>query len=85
MGFNIEYSDEAVLQLEKLDKTVVKRMMKKLDSLQENPKLFSKRLKGRLEYKVRVGDYRIIVGIDERKQIVFVHTLGHRKDIYEKS
>jgi mRNA interferase RelE/StbE len=40
------------------------------------------RLKGRSEYRLRVGDYRIIYEFDQEKNIVYLLTLGHRREVY---
>jgi mRNA interferase RelE/StbE len=33
-------------------------------------------------FRLRVGDYRVIYQFDARKNIVYVITLGHRREIY---
>jgi mRNA-degrading endonuclease RelE of RelBE toxin-antitoxin system len=40
------------------------------------------RLKGRSEYRLRSGDYRIIYEFDQQKNILYLVTLGHRREIY---
>ena len=40
------------------------------------------RLKGRSEYRLRVGDYRIIYEFDLQKNILYLVTLGHRREVY---
>ena len=40
------------------------------------------RLKGRSEYRLRAGDYRIIYEFDQQKNILCLVTLGHRRDVY---
>jgi len=40
------------------------------------------RLQGRSEYRLRVGDYRIIYEFDQQKNILYLVTLGHRRDVY---
>lgn len=40
------------------------------------------RLKGRSEYRLRVGDYRIIYEFDQRKNILYLVALGHRREVY---
>lgn len=42
-----------------------------------------KKLKGRLAYRIRVADYRIIYEIQDKILLVDVIDMGHRKDIYE--
>lgn len=84
LAFTASYSTEAVIQLERLDGKVARRIIKKIDSTLDNPRLFFKRLSGRREYKLRVGDYRVIADVDEEKKTILVRSLGHRRDIYEK-
>ena len=40
------------------------------------------RLKGSQNFRLRVGDYRVIYQFDVRRNIVFLATLGHRREIY---
>ncbi len=83
VDFAVEYSAEALLQLESLDKTVAKRIIKKIDNARNNPRHFFKGLTGRPECKLRVGDYRAIANLDESKRTIFIRTMGHRKNIYK--
>lgn len=58
--------------------------VKQLYDLAENPRPQGcKKLKGRLGYRVRVGDYRIIYEIFDTILVIEVIDLGHRKDIYD--
>ena len=40
------------------------------------------RLQGRPEFRLRVGDYRIIYGFDVQRNEVLLVTLGHRREVY---
>lgn len=48
----------------------------------ENIKLL--KLKGDLSsfYKLRVGDYRVFYQVLEEEQVIIVHKIGHRSEIY---
>ncbi len=83
LNFKIKYSEEALEQLKKLDNSVAKRILDKLDSTIENPMHFFERLVGREDYKFRIGDYRVIAKILHNEKIIFVWSLGHRKNIYK--
>ncbi len=37
---------------------------------------------GRSEYRLRVGDYRIIYDFDRARNIIDLLALGHRSEIY---
>jgi len=43
----------------------------------------SRRLRGRPEFRVRVGDYRILYTVHDDVLTVVVITLGHRRDVYD--
>ncbi|MCA1716733.1 MAG: type II toxin-antitoxin system RelE/ParE family toxin [Actinobacteria bacterium] len=40
------------------------------------------KLKGREEWRIRVGDYRIVYGIDDEQRIVEVLNVAHRRDVF---
>lgn len=40
------------------------------------------KLRNRSEYRVRVGDYRIIYEVEESTVLILVLAIGHRRDIY---
>lgn len=82
IAFKIQYSTEATIQLKKLESKVAKRIIKKVESAQENPHTIFRGLSGRNEYKLRVGDYRVIADIDETNHVIFIMSLGHRKNIH---
>jgi mRNA interferase RelE/StbE len=44
-----------------------------------------KRLEGRPEFKLRVGDYRVLYEFDVGRGRVYLHYVGHRRDIYKRS
>jgi len=35
-------------------------------------------------HRVRVGDYRIIYGIDRTAKLVTIHHVRHRRDVYRR-
>jgi mRNA interferase RelE/StbE len=39
-------------------------------------------LKGRSEFRLRAGDYRVIYEFDQSQNILYLLTLGHRREIY---
>ena len=43
------------------------------------------RLKGRSEFRLRVGDFRVIYEFDPARNELYLITLGHRRDIYRFS
>lgn len=43
------------------------------------------RLRGRPERKLRVGDYRVLYEFDLRLGRIYLHYVGHRREIYKQS
>jgi mRNA interferase RelE/StbE len=82
--FRAEYSAESISVLERLDKVSSSRIIRKIDSILDNPSRYIERLSGRPEFKLRIGDYRAILDLDEGQRILFVRSIGHRRNIYSK-
>jgi mRNA interferase RelE/StbE len=52
-------------------------------SLTENPRPPGcRRLKDSPDWRVRVGDHRIVYGIDYEQRIVKILNIAHRRDVY---
>ncbi len=81
--FDVEYSEEALFQLRRLDIPIAKRIIQKVETTRTDPYRFFVRLVGRTEYKLRVGDYRVIADIEENRRVIVIRSLGHRKNIYK--
>ena len=87
MDWKIEYSPDAIRQLNKLDQPIRRKLFRYLEEhIQgcKNPRHFGAALVANLSgfWRYRVGDYRIICEIQEEKVIVLVLTIGHRREIY---
>ena len=41
------------------------------------------RLKGSAEFRLRVGDYRVIYQFDLQRNVIFLIAVGHRREIYK--
>jgi mRNA interferase RelE/StbE len=82
--FTVIYDEEALQNLEKLEKKIRKRIFEKIFSTKENPFHYFERLTGRSEYKLRVGDYRVMAEIDEKAKRISILFIDHRKNIYKK-
>ncbi len=64
--------------------TVNNKILRAILNLKNNPRpIGSKKLKGNSEnWRIRVGNYRIVYSIDDKISIVDIRKVGHRKDIY---
>jgi mRNA interferase RelE/StbE len=60
--------------------------MKQIDELANDP-LPRKAIKlerGNDLYRVRVGDYSLIYGVDQAAKLVTIHYVRHRRDVYRR-
>ena len=71
--------------LPSIPKSDVVKIVKRIQSLAENPfPEGATRLKGREEWRIRQGDYRILYTVEHDIVTVFVVKVGHRREIYRK-
>lgn len=85
MSYQVFVKPAAQRQLKKLTLAVQKDLIALIESLSDEPRPSGcKKLKQRQnQYRVRLGDYRIIYSIEDMSLIVRVIKVGHRRDIYE--
>ena len=83
MVYEIKWTQIAAKQFGRLDKIIQKRIINKLEEIIDNPFLYVTRLVGFDIYKIRVGDYRVILGIEKNTLVILVLKIGHRSKIYK--
>ena len=88
MAWQIEFDSEAENDLKKIDREMQRRIMRYLReriATGKDPRRFGAPLRRELSglWKYRLGDYRIICRIEDKKVVVYVIRIGHRKDIYK--
>jgi len=81
--YSIEFTKRAESELYKLQRDVQERIIKSLERIKIRPYDYVEKLVGEPGFKFRVGDYRLILDIDNYKLIILVLKLGHRKNIYK--
>jgi len=82
--YEIVFSQKAKKQLFKLERSIQERIISVLERIRIRPQSYITKLVGDPGYKLRVGDYRVIMDIDKGNLLVLVIKIGHRKNIYEK-
>ncbi len=80
--FTVTFDEEAIAILNKFSRDVRERIFLKIMATKDNPFRFFERLVGRKDYKLRVGDYRVIADIDQKTRNIHVTLIGHRKNVY---
>jgi len=85
--YKIELSknvEKVLTDVFKADRKLYGRLINVIEALSENP-FVGKKLKGPLkgDYSLRVGSYRILYSVSNKKLIVYIIDLGHRREIYK--
>ena len=84
MKYDVKWTETSLGQLKKLDKAMAKRIIGKVEKISKNPFNFVKKLKEFNLFRLRVGDYRVIMSIEKKKMIIFVLEVGHRRVVYRR-
>lgn len=82
--YQLIFDKKAIEQFNGLEKSIKERIWSKLQQCKENPFHFLEHLEEIKGFKLRVGDYRVIVDIDNSIKAIKILKIGHRKNIYEK-
>ena len=85
--YELEIEIKAVREVKKFPKSDQEKIIKKIESLKENPRPFGyEPLQGELSdyYRVRFGNYRIIYEICDTKLFVLVVKIATRGKVYKK-
>ena len=84
MKYSIIYKQSAAEELLQLPVTVAFKVRATINKLPDNPRPQGcKKLKGsKSDYRIRLGNYRIIYTIADNVLIVTVIKIAHRKDVY---
>ena len=83
MSYEITFTDTSRKQFRKLEKDVQERIITALERIRIRPESFVKKLVGDPGYRLRVGDYRVILDIQKSELVILVIKIGHRKNIYK--
>lgn len=85
--YEVEITPEGLRHLNELPEKIREAALSAvLGTIAENPRRLGKPLFGELEglTVARRGDYRIIYEIFEEEQVVLVHRIQHRRDVYRR-
>ncbi len=84
MPYEIRWDEKALEFLRSIKQEDAQRIIKKVNSIVEFPRHYLDHLEEIKAYKLRVGDYRIVIDLDENKEIISILFIGHRKNVYDK-
>jgi mRNA interferase RelE/StbE len=81
--YSVFLTDFAKKQLTKIDRQEAKRITKKLHEISADPFLYVSKLVGQDLYKLRVGNYRVLMTIQQDKLVIIVVEIRHRRNVYK--
>jgi mRNA interferase RelE/StbE len=83
MAFEIHIRNSAQKELNKVPEQVHKRVIGAVQRLKDNPiPPGAKRLRGYDWFRIRIGDYRVLYGVDFSTKRIDIYSVAHRKEAY---
>lgn len=83
MAYSIIWSPKSRENLKALNPDIARRIIKKVTELELAPYHFIEKMTEVNCWKLRVGDYRILLDINENKKELHILKIGHRRNIYK--
>jgi mRNA interferase RelE/StbE len=82
--WTVQFVRSAEKELYALPGDVARATARKLDQLATDPYAAGlRKMSGRPErWRARIGDYRIVVTLDQAEQVITVLRIRHRRDVY---
>lgn len=86
MVYRLEFSKRAEKEFSALPRQIQQRLQPRIDELAVDPRPSGvKKLEGTdNQYRLRVGDYRIIYQLQDEILLIILLRIGHRREIYRR-
>lgn len=83
-SFEILWKGSAEREIRRIDPPQISRLVTAVDSLSKNPfPTTCCKLEGAKSiYRIPVGDYRIVYGVESKERRIIIYHIRHRKDVY---
>jgi mRNA interferase RelE/StbE len=84
-SYNIEWKSSAAKELKKLPKPIISKILLAVESMAAEPRPTGVRKLTDTEntYRIRIGEYRVVYNIFDRRLVVEVIRVRDRKDAYK--
>lgn len=84
--YTILFRPSALRDFRKLSRDLQARLTPKIDALAHNPRpAGAEKLTGsENEYRIRVGDYRILYEIQDASLLLYVFRFAHRREVHRR-
>ncbi len=81
--YRIEVKKSAAKELRKIPGKELTRILDKIRTLSDDPRpKGSIKLTNKEEYRLRIGNYRVLYSVEDNILVVYIVKAGHRKSIY---
>ncbi len=81
----VRLQPEAVRAFGRLGGRMQERIESAIDGLATDPRPHGAvKLAGRDDFRIRVGDYRIVYAVDDAERLVLVARIAHRREVYRR-
>jgi mRNA interferase RelE/StbE len=86
MNYDVLRSPQALRQLRHLQRThpsLIPSLIAAITAISDNPRpAGATKLVNRPEWRIRVGNHRVLYQIDDKNRTVTVVSISHRRDVY---
>lgn len=85
-SYSVALKSSARKELARLSASLIERIVPKLEMLGTDPRPAGcRKLKGGdSEWRIRIGDYRVVYTIDDHEETITVSRIRHRSEVYER-
>jgi mRNA interferase RelE/StbE len=84
-SYEIRLHPQAARAFQRLQKPIRNRIAAAIDALADDPRSpGTAKLAGRDDYRIRVGDYRIVFAVDDDERLVLIGRIAHRREVYRR-
>ncbi len=82
--YKVKFSKTGERDLQRLTNPLYERIKKKILSLKKDSRpRGTKKMKSEVDrFRIRIGNYRILYGIDDQNQVVTIYRIAHRSEAY---
>lgn len=82
MPWQIHWTEQALRDLDRLDAAIARRVILAVERGAADAPASFRRLKGRDDCRMRVGDWRVVAVLAHKAKTVVVKGVGHRPTVY---
>ena len=84
MNYGVEWHPQAFRTLNKLPRQIKQRIMDKLDRVISDPFRYLEHYDDNNVFKLRIGDYRLLVDLDRKENILLIQVFDKRGRVYNR-